>query len=96
MAERLTCAPARCKDSRMPRYFMHLVNSTDVILDPDGLEMPADAVERAAMRAARDCMAGDVQNRQLDLGYRIDVQDEGGKVVHSLRFVDAVEVLPPN
>lgn len=80
----------------MPLYFMHLVDSTDVLLDPEGIEMPAEAVERAAVKAARDCMAGDVVNGQLDLRYRIDVHDETGKVVHRLPFSDAVDVLSPS
>ena len=72
---------------------MHLTDSTDVLLDPDGIEMPAHAVERAALRAARDCMAGDVHDGRLNLRYRIDVHDERGNVVHQLAFGDAVEVL---
>lgn len=76
----------------MPRYFMHLVDSSDMLLDPDGTEMPAEAVARAALMAARDCMAGDVRNGELDLRYRIEVQDERGEVVHTLPFADAVTV----
>lgn len=79
----------------MPRYFMHLLDSTDVLLDPEGVEMPPEAVQRAALRAARDCMAGDVQNGQLDLRYRIDVRDERDALVHQLSFIDAVQVLSP-
>ena len=79
----------------MPRYFMHLIDSTDVLFDPDGTEMPRDAVERAVLRAARDCMAGDVHNGRLDLRYRIEVHDERGTVVHRLMFPDAVQVLAP-
>jgi hypothetical protein len=94
VAERL-CAPAHCEERLVPRYFMHLIDSTDVLLDPDGSDMPRDAVERAALRAARDCMAGDVHNGRLDLRYRIDVHDESGTVVHRLMFPDALEVLAP-
>lgn len=28
----------------MPRYFFHLIDSIDVLLDPEGILMPADAV----------------------------------------------------
>jgi hypothetical protein len=79
----------------VPRYFMHLIDSTGALVDPDGVEMPADAIERATLRAARDCMAGDVQNGRLDLRYRIDVHDESGEAVHRLAFPDALEVLSP-
>ena len=76
----------------MPRYFMHLVDSTDVTLDPDGVEMPPEAVAGAALLAARDCMAGDVKNGRLDFHYRIDVHDESGVLVHSLPFSDALVI----
>lgn len=80
----------------MPRYFMHLIDSSDVLLDPDGILMPASEVERVTLKAARDCMAGDVLNGRLDLRYRIDVQDESGEVVYCLEFPDAVNVVAPD
>jgi hypothetical protein len=77
----------------MARYFMHLVDSTDFTLDPDGMELPPEAVAGAALLAARDCIAGDVKNGVLDFHYRIDVHDESGEMVHSLRFADALEIV---
>ena len=77
----------------MARYFLHLMDSVDQILDPEGMEMAADAVPGAALLAARDCIAGDVKNGRIDLHYRIDVHDDAGKLVHSLPFADAVEVV---
>ena len=76
----------------MPKYYMHLVDSVDVLLDPDGVELAPEKVSPAALRAARDCMAGDVQNGQLDLRYRIEVQDVSGQVIHCLDFEDALEI----
>jgi hypothetical protein len=93
MAERSACAPACDRERDLPRYFLHLVDSVDILLDPDGTELAEDAVEGAAMRAARDCMAGDVQSGKLDLTYRIEVHDESGRLVHSLPFVDAVKIV---
>jgi hypothetical protein len=77
----------------MPRYFMHLIDHTDVILDPEGVELALKQVSSATLEAARDCMAGDVHNGQLDLRYRIEVQDENGTTVHRLPFAEAVEIL---
>ena len=77
----------------MPRYFMHLIDGTDVLLDPDGVEMAIEAVTGTALAQARDCMAGDVKDGRLDLGYQIDVHDEGGVVVHSLAFKDALQIV---
>jgi uncharacterized protein DUF6894 len=78
------------------RYFLNLVDGSEVLLDPDGIEMPASAVEHAVLTAARDCMAADVKNGLLDLRYRIDVHDESGQLTHRLSFSDAVNILPPN
>ena len=77
----------------MPRYFMHLVDGVDVLLDPDGIEIPNGAIVQKALASARDCIAGDVREGCVDLRYRIDVHDVNGRVVHSLSFADAVEIL---
>jgi len=77
----------------MSRYFMHLIDSTDILLDPDGVEMAAEAIPAKALFAARDCMANDVKDGRLDLHYRIEVRDEGGQVVHCLEFAAALEIV---
>jgi hypothetical protein len=79
----------------MPRYFFHLRDGVDTVLDPEGVEMPADAVTGAALLQARDCIAGDVKGGRIDLHCHIDVHAEDGKLVHSLSFADAVEVVAP-
>ncbi len=79
----------------MPLYFFHLKDGIDVVLDPEGLQMPAEAVPGAALFQARDCMAGDIRTGRLDLRFRIDVHDEAGEIVHSLPFGDALEVVSP-
>lgn len=80
----------------MPRYFMHLRDSFEEILDPEGVEMSFDAIPDAALTSARDCMAADVKSGRLDLRYRIDVHNENGERVHSLSFAEAVEVITPS
>lgn len=79
----------------MPRFFMHLVDHLDVLLDPEGLELPAAAIAATALFQARDCMAGDVLAGRLDLRYSIDVQDESGATVHRLSFLDALTISYP-
>ena len=47
----------------MARYFLHLRDSVDEVLDPDGSEFEdIEAVRLAVMRNARDTIAGDVRN----------------------------------
>lgn len=79
----------------MPRYFMHLRDGTDEVLDPEGVVLPTEAIAGAVLMSARDCMAADVKNGLLDLHYRIDVHGEDGHIVHSLRFEDALEIASP-
>jgi hypothetical protein len=79
----------------MARYFLHLRDGTDEILDPEGLELASDAISATTLRCARDCIAGDVRGGKVDLHFRIDVHDELGEVVHTLPFADAVEIISP-
>lgn len=81
-------------EQTMPLYFMHLRDGKGVLLDPDGVDMPMAAVAAAALRAARDCIAGDARRGRIDFKYRIDVEDEHGTIVHSLPFADAIEIIP--
>jgi hypothetical protein len=76
----------------MARYFMHLVDGADTLLDEEGMILSDAEVAGAALLAARDCMSHDIRTGSLRLGYRIDVHDEQGKLVHSLGFRDAVEI----
>jgi hypothetical protein len=76
----------------MARYFLHLRDGTEQILDPDGVDIPTQEVAATALMSARDCIAGDVHRGELDLRYRIDVHDEDGKLVHSQPFATAIAV----
>lgn len=78
----------------MPRYFFHLIDSIDITFDPEGIEMPETGVVGAALLQARDCMSGDVKSGRLDLHCRLDVHDEAGEPVHTLKFADALEIVP--
>ena len=77
----------------MPLYFTHLVDGEDELLDPEGVERSAESVAGATLLQARDCMAGDVKRGTLDLGYRLEVRDADGVLVHCLAFPDAIEIL---
>jgi hypothetical protein len=79
----------------MPRYYLHLRDGTDEVLDPEGMEMAVDAIPGAALNAARDCMAADVKNGVLDLRFRIEVHGDDDELVHGLRFADAIRVVSP-
>ena len=78
----------------MPKYFFHLRDGVDHVIDPEGLEMPEQAIVGAALMQARDCIAGDVHRGRLDLHCHIDVHAQDGELVHSLAFSDALEIVP--
>jgi hypothetical protein len=76
------------------RYFFHLRDGKDQLLDPDGIELPDQrAIEVAALKAARDTLSHELRAGRLDLRYRIDVEDECGTVVHSIDLADAFETI---
>ena len=76
----------------MTRYFLHLRDGSDEVLDPDGIEAGLDTIAGLALRCARDCIARDAESGRIDLRYRIDVHDEKDDIVHSLAFKDAVSI----
>jgi hypothetical protein len=74
---------------------MHLRDSTDELLDPEGVELAdLEAVRKNVMVAARDMLAGDLRNGLIDLRYRIDAENEVGEVVYTLAFKHAFSIIP--
>ncbi len=79
----------------MARYFMHLRDGTEQILDPEGLEFPnIEAMRKAVLVSARDLMTGDIREGVMDLRFRIDVEDEDGAIIYTLPFKHAVNIIP--
>jgi hypothetical protein len=79
----------------MSRYFLHLRDGTEQLLDPEGQEFPSlDAMREFVLFSARDLMTGDITRGVLDLRFRIDAEDEHGKIVHTMPFKYAVNVIP--
>jgi hypothetical protein len=79
----------------MARYYLHLRDGVDEIIDDEGLELTSmDEVKKAVMAAARDVMSADVRTGVLDLRYRIDAENEQGAVAYSLPFQHAVSIIP--
>lgn len=90
----MVCAPAGVMGSFVARYYFHLRDGEDHLIDAEGIELFADAVSGVALVQARDCMAGDIKTGLLKLDTFIDVYDRDGALVHSLSFGDAVEIIP--
>lgn len=76
----------------MPTYFSHVLNDIDAP-DEEGHELASlAAAHLRAIDYARDLASVAVRQGRLDLGHRIDVEDDGGKVLLTVTFADAVEI----
>jgi hypothetical protein len=70
----------------VPRYFFHLTDGTDVLDDPDGLELPGDA-------AARDeavLVAADVKTRFKPrdwTGWFVQIIDDKGRQIDQIPVI---------
>lgn len=79
----------------MARYFMHLRDGTEELLDQEGREFATlDALRKGVLASARDLMTGDVRGGMLDFRFRIDAQDESGVIVYTLPFKHALHIIP--
>jgi hypothetical protein len=77
----------------MPRFFFHVVDGVGTAEDEDGLVLDGVAAARdVAVEGARDILAAEIKYGSIDLNWRIDVADEGGAVVLTLPFSEAVLV----
>ncbi|HZG08754.1 MAG TPA: hypothetical protein VEZ70_07240 [Allosphingosinicella sp.] len=80
----------------MPLYFFHLRDGVDILLDPEGRQIDKpDAIPEVALREARSIIGDDAARGRILLDQHIDVEDEARNVLHTLHFVDAVEIVYP-
>ena len=76
----------------MPRFFFNLRNDISVE-DGEGKELPDAVSARAeAVRHARNIMSEDIKDGRLMLKDSIDIVDEQGQPVTTLRFREAIEI----
>ena len=79
----------------MPRYFFHILNSVGYAEDEEGSEFDGlDDARREAIAGVRSILSDEVREGRIDLRGRIDIVDSGGTRVLTVRFTDAVEVVP--
>ena len=77
----------------MARYFFHLCDGRDALIDPDGRELDEpQMISGAALREARAMISQDALGGRITLHQFIEVRDSGGKLVHSLSFRYAVTI----
>jgi hypothetical protein len=79
----------------MPRFYMHISNGRGFLEDQEGIELAdEDAARAEALAGARDLMAGELRNGELDLSSFIEVEDEAHRLLFTLHFSEAVKLTP--
>jgi hypothetical protein len=78
----------------MPRFYLHLRNGHDEVLDHEGVDYrDLKEVVDAVLKSARDVISGDVMQGRIDLRFRIDAEDADGNLAYSLPFAQAVTLI---
>jgi hypothetical protein len=81
--------------SRVPIYYMHVGSGLRFAEDHEGRDLPDDETAREeAVKGARDMMAGELHQGQLDLSSFIEVEDETHKLLFTVTFAEAVKIIP--
>ena len=77
----------------MSRYFFHLRDGVDYLLDPEGVELAALGAAKAyATRSAYSIMAAELGHGKLDLSVHIEIVNAEGAVLATVYFRDLVTV----
>ena len=74
------------------RYFFHLKDGADTLIDPEGRELADDQVEAAALGEARAMIAADALSGTINLDQTIEIRNAAGEVIHRRPFEDAVAI----
>lgn len=76
----------------MPRYFFNVVGGSSSAMDPGGADLPElESAQREAVLSPKAIVGDELRSGgSFTADRRIEVADEGGKVVFSLSFTDAI------
>jgi hypothetical protein len=84
----------------MAHYHFHVLNGLGLTEDDEGRDLAdLDVARREAINGARSIISEEARDGRVDLRGRIDVTDASGRVLLTVRFIEAVEIvtgeLPP-
>ena len=86
--------PGRHSERYVVRYYFHLRDGVERLLDPQGTDIDDPVqLERMALKEARAVISQEALEGEINLGQRIEIEDEAGNLVHSLSFADAVRII---
>jgi uncharacterized protein DUF6894 len=81
------CAGADGRDQTMPRFFLHIRDGAQLIVDHDGSLLPDLATaHREATQGARDILAEHLRAGKPLNGQQIEITDEGGTLLAVVTF----------
>ena len=81
----------------MALYFFHLCDGREVVIDAEGQEIAEPSeISVHALKEARAMIAQDALSGRIMLNQYIEVRDESAKLVHQLKFRDAVAITDGN
>jgi hypothetical protein len=74
--------------------YLHIINDTERILDPDGEEfLDLEAARKEGAQVARDLMAQELlHGRPLPFGWRVQIGEPDGTIRHTIKFTDIAGV----
>ena len=77
----------------MPRYFFHVRDGDELILDPEGLELPNHgSVPSACQSLVREVLDEDQYRAELLDGRQFEIVDEQGRLVLIIPFRAVVPI----
>ena len=78
----------------MPHYHLHLQNAHVDASDDEGMDLADLATARArAIEGIRGFLGHEVAQGQMDLRGHIDIADDAGHILMTVRFDEAVRVI---
>ena len=77
----------------MPRYYLHIHNSSGFVEDEEGHEQPdLRAARDKALDGIRSLLAEEVRQGMLDLRGRIEIAGDTQQILSIVRFAEAVDL----
>lgn len=80
----------------MPRFHLHIHDGSGFSRDEEGLDLAdLEAARQQALAGIRSLAGEEVRGGLLNLDGRVEIADEAGAILASVRFADAIEVRLP-